>query len=150
MRTKSFLLWLFLFVAAFALLILFAPRIHAQVPTPITPPGYNDPLVKPLASLVGVNSSAVTMWASRLFYFGVVMKIFAGRIATWLSAKLAWQVEQKNGDADALILGVLGSKLYRGVAVLLDWAFSVELPTVASYQKQLDVQKTPLAPSTLK
>ncbi len=34
--------------------------------------------------------------------------------------------------------------------VVLDWAFSVELPTVASYQKQLDVQKTPLAPSTLK
>lgn len=143
MRNKSFLSLLAYFVAAFTVLMMLTIMMaHAQTPTPILPPGYEDPVLKPLAAALGVKTASVQDWMARLFAFGVVAKLFAGRLNKWLSGRLAWQVEQHNSDADSLILGILSSRAYRGVALVIDLGLSVDLPTVKSYQEQLDAQNT--------
>lgn len=138
------------------LLLLFVAicTVSAQ-PTPPYPPSYQihtiaqpgtSSLSSPIDSLIGNSSwspviKSVLLWIG---FFGVVCKCFDVKLQAWVSDKLAYQTDAVNSDHDKFTLAILGSKPYRMLAFLFDIVFSLNLPSVDTYNAQLKAQNTPI------
>lgn len=111
----------------------------------IIPPTTVPPALQNLLNTLGPNWQWLVAPICYLFALGAAMKLVAPKIQTWASDFVARNVDTIGSDHDKVLRAILGSVPYRIASTLVDMALSINLPTMASYLKQLAAQGTPVA-----
>lgn len=101
--------------------------------------------LKPLLSILGPRFAWVIPVLIYWHALSLIGRMFSGRIEAFASSRLAWQVDTAGSDRDQWIQGILQSKVYRLFAFSLNFTFRVNLPSIASYRKQMSAQGTDTA-----
>ena len=101
--------------------------------------------IKELTSLLGGHAGRLSEGITWLFTIGAVLKLFNARLQAWLTSLLAYTVQDPADDR--YMEALLGSRVYRGAAFLLDLAFRLKFPTLADYRARVALRNAAAEPA---